>query len=212
MKKILVILAVFLYVIPSYADPSYADKETRGLGIYYRSVPTNLVVDYNPISTSINMITVDFFSYDLTPRKFIGGIQFNYGVQDSLVEIVGLDMYAGKKITVIPYLFDVQFKVGPSFTHVNFDLDNRQVWSNHIGAFGAVAAQFSMFTGTSFFAEYEIRGVSPASMRSLNIDGDYKLEFDNSVPRFVKSLKTSPPIIRQGIRLGVRMYLTTGEL
>ncbi|MEK6878326.1 MAG: hypothetical protein AABY22_01890, partial [Nanoarchaeota archaeon] len=106
----------------------------------------------------------------------------------------------------IPYLISSQFKVGPSFLHTNFDLDNKTIWANHIGGFGNVNIEFSPFVGTSFVIGYELRAVSPAAIRSYNIDGDYKLEFDNSVPRLVKSLKTSPPIIRQGISLGIRYF------
>ena len=189
---------------PAFSE-SDKNRENRGLGFYYRSIPTNLVFDYNLIKTSINMVTVDFFSYDLTPRKFIGGIQFNYGVQDSLVEIVGLDLYTGRKFTVIPYLFDVKFKVGPSFLHINYDLDNRNIWSSNIGFFESTMLSFSLFKGTNFIIEHEIRAISPAAIRSYNVDRDYKLKFNNSVPGLIKSADYSTSsIITQGLRLGVQ--------
>ena len=195
---------IFLFSTNSFAD--YREEyRNRGAGISYKISPIKIVKDNTVSYIQLNLISIDIFSYNLSEHKLLGGFTFHYGAKEKFVEAVGADLYFGKRVVIIPYLFDVILRAGPSLFEFNYDLSNRTIKSNHFGAFGAVSIQFSLFSGMNLYAEVEARGVSPASYKSYNIkEENYSVKFVNFVPDSVKKFNFYDiDIIQQNVRIGI---------
>lgn len=182
-----------------------ADSTTdRGMGFAYRNTPCYVTLNGVQTRTAINLVTVDLFSYNLTKKNLIGGLNFHYGVEENLVEVIGTDIYYGKRIVVMPYMLTAQLKTGVSLLYVNYDLVGRDIYSNHIGAFVSGGMHVTLFQGLNLFGEWEVRGISPAAIGGSGDEG-YAFKFDNSVPNALKKFK-SGPLVKQGVRIGATFY------
>ena len=154
----------------------------------------------------------------LNPNKgagYIAGVNFNYAAEKDLVEYYSGDIYIGKRFFILPHLFHIYFKVGPSFARYNYDFVDRSLFTEtKIGGFYNIGLQFLVVKGIKVFAETEFRGYGPAPMSdSFNLEKS-NVEFVNALPPFSKnykdtniSKKWARDLITQGIRFGLKFNL-----
>ena len=154
----------------------------------------------------------------LNPNKGAGytmGVNFNYAAEKDLVEYYSGDIYIGKRFFILPHLFHIYFKVGPSFARYNYDFVDRSLFTEtKIGGFYNIGLQFLVVKGIKVFAETEFRGYGPAPMSdSFNLEKS-NVEFVNALPPFSKnykdtniSKKWARDLITQGIRFGLKFNL-----
>ena len=129
----------------------------------------------------------------LNPNKgagYIAGVNFNYAAEKDLVEYYSGDIYIGKRFFILPHLFHIYFKVGPSFARYNYDFVDRSLFTEtKIGGFYNIGLQFLVVKGIKVFAETEFRGYGPAPMSdSFNLEKS-NVEFVNALPPFSKNYK-----------------------
>jgi len=154
----------------------------------------------------------------LNPNKgagYIVGANFNYAAEKDLVEYYSGDVYIGKRLFILPHLFHMYFKIGPSFARYNYDFVDRSLFTEtKIGGFYNIGIQFLVLKGIKVFAEAEFRGYGPAPMSdSFNIEKS-SVEFINTLPPFSKNYKDTKlskkwarDLITQGIRFGIKFNL-----
>ena len=154
----------------------------------------------------------------LNPNKgagYIAGINFNYAAEKDLVEYYSGDIYIGKRLFILPHLFHMYFKVGPTFARYNYDFVDRSLFTEtKIGGFYNIGLQFLVLKGIKVFAEAEFRGYGPAPMSdSFNLEKS-NVEFINTLPPFSKNYKDTKlskkwarDLITQGIRFGLKFNL-----
>ena len=187
------------------AKNAWRDKDNRVPKVYKKKVWVDKKVD-------------GWLPNWLNPNKgagYIMGVNFNYAAEKDLVEYYSGDIYIGKRFFILPHIFHVYFKVGPSFARYNYDFVDRSLFTEtKIGGFYNIGLQFLVVKGIKVFAETEFRGYGPAPMSdSFNLEKS-NVEFVNALPPFSKnykdtniSKKWARDLITQGIRFGLKFNL-----
>ena len=187
------------------AKNAWRDKDNRAPKVYKKKVWVDKKVD-------------GWLPNWLNPNKgagYIMGVNFNYAAEKDLVEYYSGDIYIGKRFFILPHLFHIYFKVGPSFARYNYDFVDRSLFTEtKIGGFYNIGLQFLVVKGIKVFAETEFRGYGPAPMSdSFNLEKS-NVEFVNALPPFSKnykdtniSKKWARDLITQGIRFGLKFNL-----
>ena len=187
------------------AKNAWRDKDNRAPKVYKKKVWVDKKVD-------------GWLPNWLNPNKgagYIMGVNFNYAAEKDLVEYYSGDIYIGKRFFILPHLFHIYFKVGPSFARYNYDFIDRSLFTEtKIGGFYNIGLQFLVVKGIKVFAETEFRGYGPAPMSdSFNLEKS-NVEFVNALPPFSKnykdtniSKKWARDLITQGIRFGLKFNL-----
>ena len=187
------------------AKNAWRDKDNRAPKVYKKKVWVDKKVD-------------GWLPNWLNPNKGAGytmGVNFNYAAEKDLVEYYSGDIYIGKRFFILPHLFHIYFKVGPSFARYNYDFVDRSLFTEtKIGGFYNIGLQFLVVKGIKVFAETEFRGYGPAPMSdSFNLEKS-NVEFVNALPPFSKnykdtniSKKWARDLITQGIRFGLKFNL-----
>ena len=187
------------------AKNAWRDKDNRAPKVYKKKVWVDKKVD-------------GWLPNWLNPNKgagYIMGVNFNYAAEKDLVEYYSGDIYIGKRFFILPHLFHIYFKVGPSFARYNYDFVDRSLFTEtKIGGFYNIGLQFLVAKGIKVFAETEFRGYGPAPMSdSFNLEKS-NVEFVNALPPFSKnykdtniSKKWARDLITQGIRFGLKFNL-----
>ena len=187
------------------AKNAWRDKDNRAPKVYKKKVWVDKKVD-------------GWLPNWLNPNKgagYITGVNFNYAAEKDLVEYYSGDIYIGKRFFILPHLFHIYFKVGPSFARYNYDFVDRSLFTEtKIGGFYNIGLQFLVVKGVKVFAETEFRGYGPAPMSdSFNLEKS-NVEFVNALPPFSKnykdtniSKKWARDLITQGIRFGLKFNL-----
>ena len=187
------------------AKNAWRDKDNRAPKVYKKKVWVDKKVD-------------GWLPNWLNPNKgagYITGVNFNYAAEKDLVEYYSGDIYIGKRFFILPHLFHIYFKVGPSFARYNYDFVDRSLFTEtKIGGFYNIGLQFLVVKGIKVFAETEFRGYGPAPMSdSFNLEKS-NVEFVNALPPFSKnykdtniSKKWARDLITQGIRFGLKFNL-----
>ena len=187
------------------AKNAWRDKDNRVPKVYKKKVWVDKKVD-------------GWLPDWLNPNKgagYIAGVNFNYAAEKDLVEYYSGDIYIGKRFFILPHLFHIYFKVGPSFARYNYDFVDRSLFTEtKIGGFYNIGLQFLVVKGIKVFAETEFRGYGPAPMSdSFNLEKS-NVEFVNALPPFSKnykdtniSKKWARDLITQGIRFGLKFNL-----
>lgn len=187
------------------AKNAWRDKDNRAPKVYKKKVWVDKKVD-------------GWLPDWLNPNKgagYIAGVNFNYAAEKDLVEYYSGDIYIGKRFFILPHLFHIYFKVGPSFARYNYDFVDRSLFTEtKIGGFYNIGLQFLVVKGIKVFAETEFRGYGPAPMSdSFNLEKS-NVEFVNALPPFSKnykdtniSKKWARDLITQGIRFGLKFNL-----
>ena len=187
------------------AKNAWRDKDNRAPKVYKKKVWVDKKVD-------------GWLPNWLNPNKgagYIMGVNFNYAAEKDLVEYYSGDIYIGKRFFILPHLFHIYFKVGPSFARYNYDFVDRSLFTEtKIGGFYNIGLQFLVVKGIKVFAETEFRCYGPAPMSvSFNLEKS-NVEFVNALPPFSKnykdtniSKKWARDLITQGIRFGLKFNL-----
>ena len=187
------------------AKNAWRDKDNRAPKVYKKKVWVDKKVD-------------GWLPNWLNPNKgagYIMGVNFNYAAEKDLVEYYSGDIYIGKRFFILPHLFHIYFKVGPSFARYNYDFVDRSLFTEtKIGGFYNIGLQFLVVKGIKVFAETEFRGYGPAPMSdSFNLEKS-NVEFVNALPPFSKNYKDTNidkkwlrDLITQGIRFGLKFNL-----
>ena len=142
---------------------------------------------------------------------YIMGFNFNYGAEEGLVEYYSGDFYIGKRIFIVPHLFHLYFKIGPSVARFNYDMVSRYLaYTKKFGGFYNIGAQMVVLKGIKIYAEAEFRAYSVASYEEFNIERN-KTEFDNSLPGWTKNYRSNRynkswlrGLITDGLRIGIK--------
>jgi len=142
---------------------------------------------------------------------YIMGINFNYGAEEGLVEYYSADFYIGKRIFIIPHLFHLYFKIGPSVARFNYDMVSRYLaYTKNIGGFYNIGAQIVVMKGVKIYGEAEFRAYSAASYDEFNLERN-KTEFDNSLPGWTRNYRNNRynkswlrGLITDGVRFGLK--------
>ena len=151
----------------------------------------------------------------LNPNKgagYIFGINFNYAAEKDLVEFYSWDAYIGKRIFLLPHLFHIYFKIGPSYARYNYDFVDRFLSTEtKIGGFYNIGFQVIALKGIKIFTEIEFRSYGAAPMNdSFNLENN-NVEFVNTLPPFSSNYNDAKfskewlkDLVSQGIRFGLK--------
>ena len=92
---------------------------------------------------------------------YIVNMNLMMGSVDRVVDIYGIDLLLGKRLTIIPHFFGIYGKVGPTLLA---EVWHRYGWAEQNTALGAIlsgGAQIQILKGIKFFGEVEFRGYGP---------------------------------------------------
>ena len=145
---------------------------------------------------------------------YIGGVNISYAIESMLVSHSSIDLYIGKRLFILPHLFHVYFKVGPSISSVSWE-DQPKMSSISYGGFYNIGFQFLVLKGIKIFTEMEFRNYVSAEGVS---GGDIPdVTFINVLPPTGKnyyrkggpngnvgSREWARDLITQGLRMGVK--------
>tara|TARA_Y100001963_G_scaffold40709_1_gene57043 strand:- start:353 stop:1072 length:720 start_codon:yes stop_codon:yes gene_type:complete len=142
---------------------------------------------------------------------YIMGLNFNYGAEEGLVEYYSTDLYIGKRYFILPHLFHLYFKIGPSLATFNYDMVSRYMgYTRNIGGFYNLGFQVMVSKGIKVYGEAEFRGYSSASYSEFNIERN-KVQFNNILPGWTKNYKHNTydkgwlrGLVTDGIRFGLK--------
>jgi hypothetical protein len=101
-----------------------------------------------------------------------------FGSITKTVDIYGVDLLIGKRIFIIPHLFHVYGKVGPSIMAESWQLRNDRWVNSNLGAVVSGGMQVQVLKGIKFFTEVEFRGYGPA----LAYETDASITLLNKLP------------------------------
>ena len=101
-----------------------------------------------------------------------------FGSITKTVDIYGVDLLIGKRIFIIPHLFHVYGKVGPSIMAESWQLRNDRWVNSNLGAVVSGGMQIQVLKGIKFFTEVEFRGYGPA----LAYETDASITLLNKLP------------------------------
>ena len=105
----------------------------------------------------------------------------SYGLINVLMDEKGRDWnkYIGKRYFILPHLFHLYFKIGPSLATFNYDMVSMYLgYTRNIGGFYNLGFQVMVSKGIKVFGEAEFRGYSSASYSEFNLERN-KAQFDN---------------------------------
>lgn len=217
MKSMFFALVALMFVFGGVANAEVSKSEPleparRGIGFAYRSAPIVLTFEGEQFKKTINLISLDMFSYRISKNRFLGGFTIIYGTEGSLIEYASLDIYGGKSYTLIPKILRSDIRFGIVSATLNYDNkrkteEENKIWSDHLGGFVAGSLHLDLFgDGSSFYAEWEIRGLSESPLDSNGDIENYGILFNNSVPAAFRNFSYRSPFISQGIRFGYKLY------
>ena len=222
------ILALFLF--PSFV---FADS---GLSMSYRSMPAYAkgddgITHFRTIETAMLTWFMDDTvkgrdSDDSDPIEWLGwldsrsgagytmALNFVFGSLERKVDIYGVDLLIGKRLFVIPHLFHIYGKMGPSIMGENWNTPWGYADVNvGLGAVVSGGMQIQLLKGIKFFTEAEFRGYGPV----LRNETSASITLVNKMPLTVKEVQdyyreyepnqgkaTAKGLVRESLRFGVR--------
>ena len=101
-----------------------------------------------------------------------------FGSITKTVDIYGVDLLIGKRVFIIPHLFHVYGKIGPSIMAESWHLRNDRWVNSNLGAVVSGGMQVQVLKGIKFFTEVEFRGYGPA----LAYETDASVTLLNKLP------------------------------
>ncbi len=108
-----------------------------------------------------------------------------FGSITKTVDIYGVDLLIGKRVFIIPHLFHVYGKVGPSIMAESWQLRNDRWVNSNLGAVVSGGMQIQVLKGIKFFTEVEFRGYGPA----LAYETDASITLLNKLPFMEREVK-----------------------
>lgn len=141
---------------------------------------------------------------------YIFGMNLNMGFVSNIVDMYSADLYIGKRITLIPHITHVYFKLGPSIMTTNWnDVDFDYRWRNtQLGTAGGVGWQVQILKGVKVYVESEFRVYGPF----LTQETESELTVVNKMPFWDKNIEVDTnnkeesmrQFVRESLRFGVK--------
>lgn len=149
----------------------------------------------------------------INPAKgagYIFGLNLNIGSVSGLVDMYSSDLYLGKRVTLLPHLFHVYFKTGPSLMLTRWDVDFLDYrFSNvQVGVMGNIGVQVQILKGVKLFTESEWRVYGP----HFSQETTSQLHMTNKIPFWDKDVVfdsndiegSTRNAVRESLRFGIR--------
>lgn len=127
------------------------------------------------------------------PAGYTLSLNIVFGNITKTVDIYGVDLLIGKRIFVIPHLFHVYGKIGPSIMAESWQIRRGSIdalrydrWVNsNLGVVVSGGMQIQVLKGIKFFTEVEFRGYGPA----LAYETDASITLLNKLPFMEREVK-----------------------
>ena len=141
-------------------------------------------------------------------------LNFVFGSLERKVDIYGVDLLIGKRLFIIPHLFHIYGKMGPSIMGENWNTPWGYADVNvGLGAVVSGGMQIQVLKGIKFFTEAEFRGYGPVlrNETSASITLVNKMPFtEKEVQDYYREYEpnqgkaSAKGLVRESLRFGIR--------
>tara|TARA_R100000750_G_C2326668_1_gene88464 strand:- start:131 stop:841 length:711 start_codon:yes stop_codon:yes gene_type:complete len=152
--------------------------------------------------------------YTMAINLVVGNLKRNPSVLFTSIDLYGIDLLMGKRLFVIPHLFHVYGKMGPSIIKEKWNTPWGYAETNvNLGAVVSGGMQIQVLKGVKFFTEAEFRGYGPvlSTETSASVTLVNKLPFtEKEISDYYKEYDphqgeaTVKGLIQESLRFGIR--------